>query len=89
MEKNPFKFDNKEFWTKFYNNQKDNKTYLVGEYNPFIFHSKDKNEMNEIDDNNLYEELEKDKYYYDTYESNYLYSDNEDIYKSIKSIRKQ
>ena len=27
MEKNPFKFDNKEFWTKFYNNQKDNKTY--------------------------------------------------------------
>ena len=87
MEKNPFKFDNKEFWTKFYNNQKDNKTYLVGEYNPFIFHSKDKNEMNEIDDNNLYEELEKDKYYYDTYESNYLYSDNEDIYKSIKSIK--
>lgn len=74
------KFNEKEFWTNFYNNQKENKTYLVGEYNPVINHE---NDNEEIDNNNLMEELEKDKYYYDTYETNFLYDNNlDDEYNS-------
>ena len=74
------KFNEKEFWTNFYNNQKENKTYLVGEYNPVINHE---NDNEEVDNNNLMEELEKDKYYYDTYETNFLYDNNlDDDYNS-------
>ena len=72
-------FKPEEFWIKFYNNQKDNKTYLVGDYNPIELN---KNYNTDVTDNNLMEELEKDKYYYDTYETNYLYYENEFDQKS-------
>ena len=83
MEKKGFK--NEEFWNDFYNQQKDNKTYLIGEYNPIINHENDDTEIN---NNNLMEELEKNKYYYDNYESNYLYNTNNDEYynKLFKTI---
>ena len=77
MSKDEFKPE--EFWVKFYNNQKDNKTYLVGDYNSIELNTK---YNNDVTDNNLMEELEKDKYYYDTYETNYLYYENEYDQKS-------
>ena len=67
-------FNKNESWNKFINNQKDNKTYLVGHYKPILPLNK---ENQEINNNNLFEELEKDKYYYNDNESNYLYY-NED-----------
>ena len=85
MEKKGFKSE--EFWNDFYNQQKESKTYLVGEYNPIINHEDDNEEIN---DDNLMEGLEKNKYYYDTYESNYLYnsnSNNDEYYtKLFKTI---
>jgi len=72
-------FKPEEFWIKFYNNQKDNKTYLIGDYNPIELNKKNNND---VTDNNLMEELEKDKYYYDNYETNYLYYENEYDQKS-------
>ena len=56
-------FNKNESWNKFINNQKDNKTYLVGHYKPILPLNK---ENQEINNNNLFEELEKDKYYYMT-----------------------
>ena len=73
MENN--KFNENDFWKEFYDKQKEDKTYLVGEYNPVINHE---NDNEEIDNNNLIEELEKDRYYYDIYESNYLFNNNID-----------
>ena len=85
MEKKGYKSE--EFWNEFYNQQKENKTYLVGEYNPIINHEDDNEEIN---NNNLMEALEKNKYYYDTYESNYLHNsnnNNDDYYtKLFKTI---
>ena len=85
MEKKGYKAE--EFWNEFYNQQKENKTYLVGEYNPIINHEDDNEEIN---NNNLMEALEKNKYYYDTYESNYLHNsnnNNDDYYtKLFKTI---
>ena len=85
MEKKGYKAE--EFWNEFYNQQKENKTYLVGEYNLIINHEDDNEEIN---NNNLMEALEKNKYYYDTYESNYLHNsnnNNDDYYtKLFKTI---
>ena len=50
MEKKGYKSE--EFWNEFYNQQKENKTYLVGEYNPIINHEDDNEEIN---NNNLME----------------------------------
>ena len=72
LEKEDFKPE--EFWIKFYNAQKDNKTYLVGDYNPIDLNT---NYNKDVTDYNLLEELEKDKYYYDTYETNYVYYEEE------------
>ena len=77
MEKEDFKPE--EFWMKFYYAQKDNKTYLVGDYNPIELNT---NYNKDVTDYNLLEELEKDKYYYDTYETNYLYYEPEYDMKS-------
>ena len=78
-------FKKEEFWNNFYNNQKEYKTYLVGEYNPSFQNNNDNDDMNEVNDSNLMEELEKDKYYYDNYETNYLYYDEKDDINSIKA----
>ena len=78
-------FNKEEFWNNFYNNQKENKTYLVGGYNPSFQNNNDNDDMNEVNDNNLFEELEKDKYYYDNYETNYLYYDEKEDINSIKA----
>ena len=72
LEKEDFKPE--EFWTKFYNAQQDNKTYLVGDYNSIGLNT---NYNKDVTDYNLLEELEKDKYYYDTYETNYVYYEEE------------
>ena len=67
-------FNPNDFWASFYNAQKENKAYIVGEYKPIKLNN---NYNEEVNDNNLIEELEKDKYYYDTYETNYLYNEYE------------
>ena len=77
-------FQPEEFWNNFYSDQKENKTYIIGKYKPIYSH--DENNF-EINDNNLFEELEKNKYYYDNYETNYLLKENEnDIKTDIKTL---
>jgi hypothetical protein len=77
-------FQPEEFWNNFYSEQKENKTYIIGKYKPIYSH--DENNF-EINDNNLFEELEKNKYYYDNYETNYLLKENEnDIKTDIKTL---
>ena len=74
-------FQPEEFWNNFYSEQKENKTYITGKYKPIYSHDKYNFEIN---DNNLFEELEKNKYYYDNYETNYLLKENEnDIMRQI------
>jgi len=77
-------FQPEEFWNNFYSEQKENKTYITGNYKPIYSHDKYNFEIN---DNNLFEELEKNKYYYDNYETNYLLKENEnDIKTDIKTL---
>ena len=77
-------FQPEEFWNNFYSEQKKNKTYITGNYKPIYSHDKYNFEIN---DNNLFEELEKNKYYYDNYETNYLLKENEnDIKTDIKTL---
>ena len=76
-------FQPEEFWNNFYSDQKENKTYIIGKYKPIYSH--DENNF-EINDNNLFEELEKNKYYYDNYETNYLLKENENDENDIKTL---
>ena len=76
-------FQPEEFWNNFYSEQKENKTYIIGKYKPIYSH--DENNF-EINDNNLFEELEKNKYYYDNYETNYLLKENENDINDIKTL---
>ena len=74
-------FEPDSFWRSFYERQKDNNTYLIGDYNPI--ESNDNYNM-KVNDNNLFEELEKNKYYYDKYETNYLFTEFKEVPNKFK-----
>ena len=71
------------FWLNFYERQKDNNTYLVGDYKPF---ESNDNYNKKVNDNNLFEELEKNKYYYDEYETNYLFKEDKEVPGEFKIL---
>ena len=76
-------FEPDSFWRSFYERQKDNNTYLIGDYNPI---ESNDNYNKKVNDNNLFEELEKNKYYYDKYETNYLFEEFEKVPNEFKIL---